>query len=153
MMRQGSIGTSLIGTLALALGVVLAMPSALTAQTGQPSSGTPKRPKLSPADSAACAQLVGYVFQNPEVLQKGQQFQGLAKARLLVEQPDSVRSGIAAAIKKGEGDTLKAMAHRALDPKAPPMLDEFIDYVIAFPDSIRGAIATLVTNGKSMTCS
>lgn len=152
-MKHRAIGSRLVGTLAVTFGVALAAPAIASAQSGQHNHDKKAAPALSSADSAACATVIGYAMQNPQVLQKGEQLQSETKVKTILTQPDSVRAGIAKAIERGQGDTLKAMARRLLDAKTAPTYDEFIDFVVAFPDSVRGAIGTLLTNGKPLMCS
>jgi hypothetical protein len=145
--------------LSLLCGAAGALPSVLEAQqTGQASKGAAgpssraKPATMNPADSAACAQLVGYAFQHPEVLQKSEELQAGNQTKQLSALPDSIRARIAAKVAKGEADSLKALA-RVVDPKAGASYDGLIDLVTTFPDSVRAAVATLVASGRPMTCS
>jgi hypothetical protein len=98
-------------------------------------------------------QVVTYAFQHPEVLQKSEQLQANRKLKAIGTLPDTLRTRVSAAIAKGQGDTLKAIARRTLDAATAPTLDSVIDFVVAFPDSVRRAVAALFASGRSMACS
>lgn len=141
----------------LVCGAMLVAPSVVRAQ-GTGSSAPRRAPagtaaKTTPADSAACAQVIGYAFQHPEVIEKSEKLRASGQTDAIKALPDSVRARIAAAVIKGQPDSLKALARRTLPPEKGSSFDELIDFVTAFPDSIRTAIATLMASGKPMTCS
>ncbi len=137
--------------------VAAVLPSSLHAQqsgtaAAKSTSAKPK-PKLSPADSAACVQVVSYVMLNPEVQQKGMEIKAIAKGQELVALPDSDRTQIAKALTRGNTETLKSMASKSFGEEKGKTFHPLIDFLGGFPDSVRAAVATLYQNGKSMTCS
>jgi hypothetical protein len=136
---------------------MLVAPAALQAQTTGGSA--PRRApagataKITPADSAACARVIGYAFQHPEVIEKSEKLRASGQTDAIKALPDSVRARIAAAVVKGQSDSLKALARRTLPPEKGSSFDEMIDFVTALPDSVRTAVATLMASGRPMTCS
>jgi hypothetical protein len=145
-----------LGWAFLACGAVLFAPPSLRAQqAGQvpKAAATPRTAAERAADSAACARIINYAFQHPEVLQKSEELRASGKTKELSALPDTVRASVAAAIAQGQADSLKAIARRTLDPQKSGSFDGLIDFVTAFPDSVRRAVATLVASGRPMTCS
>jgi hypothetical protein len=96
--------------------------------------------------------VASYLFQHPDVLQKGEQIKASSKMKEIMALPDAIRAGVAVGIATGQADSLKAIARRTLDPQTAGTFEEIITYVVAFPDSIRRAIAGFIASGKAMTC-
>lgn len=152
--RSASTGVLAYAALLLGIGVGLATPAAAHAQqrAAQGNAARPAANPLTPADSLACIQVINYAFAHSEVLQQGQKLQSNPKAMALLAAPDSVRTQVAAAVAKGQGDSLKAIARRVVGEETAAAYDGFVDLVAAFPDSIRSALATLVTHGRLLNC-